>query len=205
MPPLVANNNSVIEVQLIVDLQGEVSLLAEAAFAKVYRLYNRYLYGIALKYLKDPALAEDALQDIFLKFWTHRYHINTEQSLKGFLATMMKNHVLNVLRDQKREILRYIEYTLDWSESEGTGEEIKQWDEYSSILQQGISKLSPQKKKVFELRMQSGLKNEEVAFQMGLSINTVKFQFSQALHFLRTYVQHRIEIILFPILFWIMF
>lgn len=198
MQPLVIHIDSTIEAELVIRLQNSDTVEQGAAFAQLYRLYHRHLYNIALKYLKNPTFAEDALQEVFLKLWTHRQTLDGQQSLKAFLSITMRNHVLNVLRDQKREILHYIEYTLDWSESEEALDETKNWEECKALLEQGVAQLSPQKKRVFQLRTQNGLNNEQVANQMGLSINTVKFQFSQALHFLRTYVRNRTELVLFP-------
>jgi RNA polymerase sigma-70 factor (ECF subfamily) len=60
---------------------------------------------------------------------------------------------------------------------------------FSVIAEAGISRLSAQKKRIFQMRTQCGLSNEEVATQLGISIGTVKVQFSQATKFLRDYLE----------------
>jgi RNA polymerase sigma-70 factor (family 1) len=169
----------------------------EMAFEEVYRLYHRHLYYIAVRYLKDPALAEDALQEVFLKLWSHRQTLDGQQSLKAFLSVMMRNHVLNTIRDKQREILHHIEYTAEWSETDAENVQEEEWQTYEQLVAEGVSHLSPQKKRVFQLKTQGGLNNEQIAHQLGLSINTVKYQFSQSLHFLRGYVRrHSVGLLL---------
>ncbi|MCU0342014.1 MAG: sigma-70 family RNA polymerase sigma factor [Spirosomaceae bacterium] len=178
---------------------------SEEAFEQVYHLYHKHLYAIALKYLKNPDLAEDALQEVFLKLWNVRQELDDDHSLKAYLSVVMRNHVLNVIRNQQREIANYVEYTLNWSESDDEGDENKRLEQSIWLLEQGVSQLSPQKKRIFQLRITEHLNNEQIAQLLGLSINTVKFQFSQSLHFLRTYIRNRTEILLLLLLWKVLF
>ena len=57
----------------------------ESAFAQIYDQYNQTLYHFALRYLKDKTLAEDALQEVFVKLWQQRGKLEHELPLKGFL------------------------------------------------------------------------------------------------------------------------
>ncbi len=75
------------------------------SFEILYQRYHRQLHNLAVKYLKQQVLAEDAVQEIYLKIWLHREELDELRSVKGLLFTMMRNHLLNRLRDQKREIL----------------------------------------------------------------------------------------------------
>ena len=61
--------------------------------------YTALLLGVALKYLKDKALAEDAVQQVFLKALTH---LPKEEvaNFKGWLYILMRNHCLQLLRDK---------------------------------------------------------------------------------------------------------
>jgi RNA polymerase sigma-70 factor (ECF subfamily) len=56
-------------------------------------------------------------------------------------------------------------------------------------MDQAIEQLSPRKKHIFKLRTVEGLSNEEIAARLGISIHTVKFQFSQASQLLRHYLK----------------
>src|SRR5919199_4520094 len=94
-----------------------------AAFETLFHRYYRFLFTIASQYLKDPVLAEDALQDVYLKLWTHRDSLDASQSVKSYLATAMRHQVLNRLRDDKRAILRHIDHQSQLTAVDTTTEE----------------------------------------------------------------------------------
>lgn len=161
----------------------------ERAFEEVFFRYYKHLHSIALKFLKNPDLAEDAVQDVFLKLWDNRQALNESYSIKGFLSISIRNHVLNAIRDSHAAIWESLSYELesDFSTNE-TASDDYQWREYSEIVEQGLKHLSPQKEHIFRLKVFNGLDNAQVAQQLSISINTVKFQFSQATKFMKAYL-----------------
>lgn len=161
----------------------------EVAFETLFRRYYHYLYSIAVQYVKDPALAEDALQEIYLKLWVNRSQLDELQSVRSYLATAMRHQVLNSIRDNKRAILRHITHQVSQSDTDTTTEETLLLNEYSSVFREGLRKLSAQRRLVFTLRSEQGLSNEEVASKLHISINTVKVQYYQACRFLRDYLR----------------
>ena len=78
-------------------------------FADAFYQYHAYLYNIAIGYLKRPELAENAVQDVFLKLWFNRDRISEYESLREFLAVAMRSQVLMLLRDEKRTVLRFLD------------------------------------------------------------------------------------------------
>lgn len=161
----------------------------ELAFETLFRRHYRYLYSVAIPYVKDPALAEDALQEVFLKLWNHRAQLDSRQSLKAYLATAMRHQVLNLIRNEKRAILRHLDHQASLPDVDRTTEEAITLNEYSSLVRAGLGQLPPQRRLVFMLRSENGLSNEEVAAQLKLSINTVKVQYYHACRFLRDYLR----------------
>ena len=161
----------------------------EAAFETLFRRYYRYLYRVSIQYVKDPNLAEDALQEVYLKLWTNRDHIDESQSVKSYLATAMRHQVLNALRNEKRAILRHLSHHTTRPDADTSTEDTLTLNEYGSVFRDGLRQLSNQRRLVFTLRSEQGLTNEEVATQLKLSINTVKVQYYQACRFLRDYLR----------------
>lgn len=158
------------------------------AFETAFRLYQRHLLRIAVRYLKDEDLAADALQEVFVKLWLFRERLDESHSIKAFLSVALKNQVLNDLRSQKRRILHQLASLENWTEEDHATENQQVWKEYLDIVTQGVSQLTPQRREVFRLRVEEGLTNEEVANRLNLSVNTVKFQFYHASKFLRQYL-----------------
>lgn len=171
----------------------------QVAFETLFRRYYHYLYSIAIQYVKDSSLAEDALQEVYLKLWTHRAQLDELQSVKNYLATAMRHQVLNSIRANKRAILRHISHQVTQTDTDTTTEETLLLNEYGSVFRDGLRKLSAQRRLVFTLRSEQGLSNEEVASKLQISINTVKVQYYHACRFLRDYLrQHAgIEAMLF--------
>ena len=161
----------------------------DRSFEIIYQKYHRQLYFIAYKYLKNQSLAEDAVQDVFLKLWLRREQLDEKLSIKGLLFTSLKNYVLNAVRNRQTELLKQAEIRCLMPPYQDSTENTVALTDYTAVAQAGIEKLSPQKKRIFQMRSFDGLSNDEVADQLGISINTVKFQFSKATKLLRDYLK----------------
>ncbi|MFD1141806.1 RNA polymerase sigma factor [Larkinella insperata] len=177
----------------------------EQAFEEIFYRYYKHLYAIGIKFLKNPDLAEDAVQDIFLKLWAHREALNETYAIKSFLSISMKNHVLNVIRDHHETIWEYLSCEVEEKLGHDTTSDAFQLQEYRAILEKGIQELTPQRANVFRLRVFNGMTNEEVARHLAVSINTVKVQFSQATKFLKDYLSKHADLEgILPILFYLL-
>ena len=159
------------------------------AFAAVYRKYHRYLYALAVKYLKDAQLAEDAVQHVFVKLWETAKNIEIGINLKNYLYTMTKNYILNTIRDHKEEIsLSYANAQIDIP---GQDDIIKALEDKQmrSILYQGVESLPPQKKEVCLRKLETTDSNQQIADKMGISVHTVKSHYQESVKILRSYFQ----------------
>lgn len=171
------------------------------AFKTIYDQYYSKIYAVAFKYLKEENMAEDAVQEIFIKLWVNRENLDVNLTPKGFLFKCLKFHVLNVIRNQSRVLIKQYEIAYNSPAFHKEVEESLLLKESMKDVQQAIEKLSPQKRLIFKLRTIEGLNNEQVSQKLGLSINTVKFQFSQASKALRKYMKlySHIPVIIFLI------
>lgn len=77
-----------------------------AAFGNIHAVLFDGLYNYALKLLNDEDLANDAIQDLFIKIWNKRSSIGSIQKLKPFFYTVLRRQVLNQLRDLKLKKLK---------------------------------------------------------------------------------------------------
>jgi RNA polymerase sigma-70 factor (ECF subfamily) len=155
------------------------------AFKELYGKYHQLLYGVACKYLKDTAMAEDAVHEVFVKLWLHREQMDPEQGVRNFLFKCLKYYVLNVIRDQKRALDKQHNLIQLVPASHEEPEHAVLFNDYKRAMEQAIEQLSPRKKHIFRLRTVEGLTNEQIAARLGISINTVKLQFSQASQLLK--------------------
>ncbi|MCW9705312.1 RNA polymerase sigma factor [Fodinibius salsisoli] len=165
------------------------------AFKKLYDRYHKQLYFLAKRYLKDQYLAEDAVQDIFIKIWNKRAKLR-ESSLKGYLFAMMKNHLIDTIRKQKSSTKVKEEFkkvSQQKPRREKTAEKII-YDEYREMVHKALDNLSPEERKVFEMKNFEGLSNAEVADKKDVSVNTVKTQFYLGSKYVRNYLKKHADI-----------
>lgn len=147
------------------------------AFEAIFRRYHRRLYFMAMKYLKNSDLAEDAVQDIFLKLWETREKLDPEKSVRKFLFTCMKNHIMNMIRNRKNKLLDGYEMNQETVPDDKDILDDLYYSECKNAIQNGLSGMSERKRKVFELKVFEGLSNPEVADKLSISINTVKVHY----------------------------
>ena len=173
------------------EAQALVKALKEGnqlAFSIVYKTYAAQTFSLAFKYLLNKELAEDAVQNLFLKLWLKKEEIDETKPINRSLFTMLKNDLLNTLRDSKKNIY-LLEDCLSMVlelEDNSQNENLKQ--EQMNIIQQALEQLSPQRRKVFEMKVSGKYSNQEIADKLNLSINTIKFQYSQSLKQIRATV-----------------
>jgi len=160
------------------------------AFSMIYQKYHRYLFALALKYLKDTHLAEDAVQHVFVKLWESTREIHIEINLKNYLYTMTKNYILNFIRDHREMVsLNYVNAQVDVSGQEDIQLAMEN-RQMQDILYKGIEQLPPQKKEVCKRKLETDDSNQQIAEKMGISVHTVKSHYQESLKLLRGYFEN---------------
>jgi len=170
----------------------EKSLLAlvargdEMAFHTLYSHHRAHVYGIALRLLQSASLAEDVLQEVFLKIWVGREKLPKINCFSAYLNTITRNHIYNTLRKQAYdELLLERLFPLQMASLRDTALDDISYRELREALQKVVSSLTPQQKRVFELSRMEGLKHEDIARQLNVSRETVKKHVSEALRMVR--------------------
>lgn len=151
----------------------------EQAFEQYYKEYYRIFFVAALGYLKDAGLAEEIVNDVFVKLWESAGTIQIESSLKAYIYRAVINRSLNELSKTKRDQQNQKEFSRRPEDSF----EIKAMEdnELKISLYRAIDQLPVQCQKVFRLSRFEGLKQQEIADKLGISIKTVKNHITYAL------------------------
>jgi len=155
-----------------------------AAFNEIYQKYFHPVYCNALKITREAPVAEDVLQEVFITLWEKRARIDPESSLAGWLFIICYHKSVNILRKKLRESLLY--QKLEAPEENFMDEEIKYGTQWK-ILQNALSCLSPQRRRVFELCKLQGKTYEEAAMELRISKYTVKEYLSAATAAIKEY------------------
>jgi RNA polymerase sigma-70 factor (ECF subfamily) len=155
------------ELQLIKKMaEGEMN-----SFDAIYWKYYKAVHGNILKIVQDNASAEDILQDVFLSLWENREKIDAARSLAGWLFVTSYNRSMTFLKKRLRE--KILSNVVEEDAVEMTiGQSLT--DIRLNELEKAVSKLSPQKQKVFYMCKLKGLSYAETADQLKISKHTVK-------------------------------
>ncbi|TKG95874.1 RNA polymerase sigma-70 factor [Puteibacter caeruleilacunae] len=156
----------------------------QIAYKMLFDRYSIRLYQFAMKYLHDKNEAEDIVHEVFLRIWEKRSSIKSNTSFQSYLFTIAYNcirqHFLKKSREEKYKQLFAREFLID---SETDDEQV----DYQEMLRKvdSIINLLPERRKeIFLLSRKEGLKNQEIADQLGLSLQFVKNQLSIARKFI---------------------
>jgi RNA polymerase sigma-70 factor, ECF subfamily len=179
-----------------------IQLGDEHAFELMFRKYFVHLCCFANKFVDDPDLAQEIVQDVFTKIWENREDIDPELPLKGYLFKIVRNLSLNKLQRRKVES-KYTEiYKQVYSDhSEFSVHESLLARELENNIAIAIDKLPAQCKKIFELSRSEGLKYSEIATTLNISVKTVETQMSRALKSLRYELSEYLTVIILLLIF----
>ena len=159
------------------------------AYEEIYTEFFGVLYHLCFQYLHHEKVAEELVQDTFLKLWEIRETLNEQINIRSFLYTITKNNCLNHLRNQKislkhLENMKYLEMQFNYEALEKLGDYI-QFEELRSKIDDAISKLPAEVIETFKLSRIEELSYKEIADRQGISIKTVEARISKALRILR--------------------
>ena len=161
----------------------------EDAFCELYASYKNRLIYFAMRFLKSREYAEDVFQDAFTVIWQGRRFINPDTSFSSYLYTIVRNRVLNQLRDLdnqdklKEQILaQAVDYTED------TKHRIMA-DDLRHLIACAMQQLTVRQREVFRMSREKQMSHQEIADALGISINTVQEHISTSLRVLRVYLE----------------
>ncbi|MCQ4875320.1 RNA polymerase sigma factor [Butyricimonas paravirosa] len=161
-------------------------------FEHIYNLYSKELYVFACRIVGDKGMAEDIVQDFFVKLWTNRYEINMEGSFRSYCYTSVRNAGINILRTKFRHI--------ELSEGLVAPVDIEFEMERAELrkkLEQTIDLLPERCRALFIDICMDGNSYAATADKYGLSVNTVKVQMSKAYRILREHLSEEQLFLLF--------
>lgn len=156
----------------------------ERAFQVLFRKYYQAMCHFANQYLTDREVAEEIVQEMFVKLWEKRSVLNIETSVKHYLFRSVRNHCLNQIQHEKIK-KQYASKIL-----ESASQEINPDDYFLEVdlvqrIEKSIESLPPKRREIFRLSREQGLKYKEIADALDISVKTVEAQMGLALKHLR--------------------
>jgi RNA polymerase sigma factor (sigma-70 family) len=146
----------------------------EQALAELYDRFGRVAYGLALRVLRDEALAEDAVQDAFLTAWRTADRFMPERGKAStWLLTLVHRRAVDLVRREDRRRAEPIE-TAREPAAEGSADEAV-WLRYErERVQLALRSLPDQQREAIELAYYGGFSQSELAERLGQPVGTIK-------------------------------
>lgn len=160
----------------------------ERAFRLAYDNYHGHLYYYALKFVKSPELAKEVVHDVFMKLWEGRRGLKKELSFRGYLLTICKNHVLNLLKRAGRETSIKAEILRHSAQSHNETEHTVHFADYQRFALEAIEQLPPQRQIIFRMCRIEGRSLDDVAESLGISKGTVRDHLLKASRHIKKYL-----------------
>src|SRR5690606_6220454 len=140
----------------------------EKAYVCLVDMYNRRLFGYALTLTNDHALAEDILQNVFLKTWEKRKKLNVHTSLQNYLFKSVYNEFINAYKKNRSTMI------LEHKYFEGLEKAVNMHNEQSfdliiAQITKEIQNLPPKCQQIFVLSKKEGLTNMEISEYLNIS------------------------------------
>ena len=160
---------------------------AESAFREIVQRYQRPIYGLIVRMVRDPARAEELAQDTFVKAFRALHTYDVQRKFSAWLLTIAHHVAIDELRKGSLATEPLEQPTVD-------GERIREFAdtaaatpallaeraELASVLQRAIGRLRPEYREVVSLRYERELDYDEIVEITGLPMGTVKSSLHRA-------------------------
>ncbi|MEZ2443928.1 RNA polymerase sigma factor [Chitinophaga sp. RCC_12] len=162
----------------------------QKAFGEIFSVHYRRMVMEAFYLLRDEQQAKDVVQEIFIDLW-HKQNLEDILSIKAYLTQSVRNRCLNLKKSEKSREQKELGYQYAVQSDtavikvHGDEDQALQYQQRADHLLQVMGELPPKTARIFQLYYIEKKSRNDVAAELGVSINTVKTVLSRALQFLR--------------------
>jgi RNA polymerase sigma-70 factor (family 1) len=161
------------------------------AFDTIFKKYYTFLCNEAKGYFRNTSLTEEIVCDIFTKLWQNRESLDSEVSLREYLRKAVHNNCINYYRMQK--VQERLKLDVDENQKRAyslvdIGQDPLEYtimNEFEKRVDDAIELLPPRYKQAFKMSRFNNMTYQEIAVEMGISIDGVKMNMKKALESLR--------------------
>ncbi|SMC95760.1 RNA polymerase sigma-70 factor [Pedobacter africanus] len=174
----------------------------DEAFEHLFKMHFKALHAYAIAILRDEDIAEEVVQNMFLKFWEKRELLNIQTSVKAYLYKCVYHDSLNLLKHEKikTKYQDFATYTMN-SHNEPASSKVET-SELERQIGLALNELPEQCRTIFQMSRFEELKYREIADQLGLSVKTIENQMGKALKIMRLKLADFLSLILAGLMYY---
>lgn len=160
------------------------------AVESLYEMFKRPIFNLAYRHTMNRAVAEDLLQDVFLKVFSNLRSVRDPETFPGWVYRIALNTCYSHLRQKRSQGDRHVSLTdLEGRIEEAGGEPVE--TDIRGPLDDAVRSLPPRLRSVFVLHDVQGYKHREVSRLLGCSVGTSKSQLFKARMRVREFLRAR--------------
>jgi RNA polymerase sigma-70 factor (family 1) len=160
-------------------------VLSDEEFAEIYRAFWRKLYGMGYNYVRDKTIAQELVQDVFVKLWIKRKEVTQIEDVEAYLFRCLKNKIYDHF-DSVACKLKLSKHALkNFSEEQHAVDETVAFNEAMSVISEELEKMPEKTRVIFRMSKFGRYTNNEIASEMQLSAKAVEYHITQAVKKLR--------------------
>ena len=170
------------EISDLSTIQKRLALNDESALIGLYQTCYKKLLHFSKSIVRTNELAEEVVEDVFIKLWCRRNSISDIQNLNVYLYTAVKNTSLNILSQKAKQLVAAPFDFLDIEIEDDllSPDNMMITEEMMRKMREAIDTLPPRCKMIFKLIREDGLTYKEVAEILNISVNTIDAQMAIA-------------------------
>ncbi|WP_262245691.1 RNA polymerase sigma factor [Parapedobacter soli] len=167
------------------ELLRRISRGDQSAFGALFKSYHPFVYAFGRRITRSDELAEEVVQDVFLKIWVDRESLEKIDNFGAYLNRIVRNHCYNVLRKLAMESRHASLLSAGFDDTDDSTAQQLDYNDVNEVLEDAIQTLSTQQKNVYQLCHQRGLTYQEASDELGISRQTVHAYMKDALRKIR--------------------
>ncbi|MBD2702962.1 RNA polymerase sigma-70 factor [Spirosoma sp. BT702] len=174
-------------------VEANTELFIQRAFAEspqkgcelLFRRYHQALCSHAIRFVYSKEIAEDLVSEVFCKLWKTKAYESVSSSFRFYLFRSVRNEAYNYLRLEFQELDDIANAESRETTLSQRPDQVLQFEEVFHRVEDLVESLPPQCRKVFMLSRFEGLKYQDIATELGISIKTVEVHIGKALTIVR--------------------
>jgi RNA polymerase sigma-70 factor (ECF subfamily) len=161
----------------------------EAAFAICYSEYGRGLLPFLTRLTGSGDDGEEVMQEVFLKIWLYRDKLAEVENPRSWLFRVAANTARNWLKKKMRAGRLMPGHQGQWEVPDSSPSEQVDMKSIAGVVHRTIRSFPPQRRRIYQLSREEGLKPAEIAARLGVSVSTVKNTLLSALKTIRENIE----------------
>lgn len=156
-----------------------------SAFDALFKKYSECLYAFALSITREPYIAEEVTQLVFMKIWEKRSQINEDLTFKSYLFSIVYSETISWLRKENSEKRKIGNFGGKFSSVSNETSFNIEFNSISGLAAKIIDSFPERRKEIFKLSREQGYSNKEIAAILNISVKTIENQMTSALKTLK--------------------